>query len=286
MEKVIVQKTKEKCIMITGCNRGIGKGLFDELEKDKSVSVIIAAIRRIEAMELMPTEKEEKTLRKIQLDLMSRESIEGCVKQLHSDKVKVDVLINNAAFMPKNNKVINEEIAQTCIQTNFIGTMMLTEALIDQGVMSPNSKVINVSSSLGKYDRLMGKKPKTEVLNGLLDPHREAQDLLKLAGVYLNDVKDNKTHVLGWPTSAYAVSKMLLNSYTEVLGRSCLPKGIQVYACCPGWVRTESTAHTTAARTVGEGIKGIMELFQKKELREEEQGRFYAEGRFQSLTKT
>ncbi len=39
----------------------------------------------------------------------------------------------------------------------------------------------------------------------------------------------------GWPASMYGVSKLCEATYSRVLAEQLKPRGVAVYACCPGW---------------------------------------------------
>ena len=47
----------------------------------------------------------------------------------------------------------------------------------------------------------------------------------------------------GWPKSAYGVSKLAINIYSSILSRNpeIMKRKIQVYTCCPGFVKTDLT---------------------------------------------
>ena len=49
----------------------------------------------------------------------------------------------------------------------------------------------------------------------------------------------------GWPKSGYGVSKLAINLYHNILGHNpeVLKRNIQVYVCCPGYVKTDMTSH-------------------------------------------
>ena len=58
----------------------------------------------------------------------------------------------------------------------------------------------------------------------------------------------------GWPSHAYAVSKIGATMLAQVLARELAddPRGLRVNALCPGWVKT-AMGGEGAEREVGEG---------------------------------
>jgi carbonyl reductase 1 len=71
---------------------------------------------------------------------------------------------------------------------------------------------------------------------------------------FVSAVAAGNHQALGWPSSAYSVSKMGLNALTAILGRELQgdPRGVVVSAACPGWVRTRMGG-ASAPRTVEQG---------------------------------
>jgi len=71
------------------------------------------------------------------------------------------------------------------------------------------------------------------------------------------DVESGTHRQHGWPSSAYAVSKVGLNALTQVLARDLAARRIHVNAVCPGWVRTDMGG-PGAARSVEDGAASIV----------------------------
>ena len=67
------------------------------------------------------------------------------------------------------------------------------------------------------------------------------KDLDILAEEYYEGVKNKNYKQLGWPKRPYGISKVLINFFARVYSqeKEILEKGIQVYACCPGWCKTD-----------------------------------------------
>jgi carbonyl reductase 1 len=80
--------------------------------------------------------------------------------------------------------------------------------------------------------------------------------LLELMESFPRDVAEGVHRRAGWPSNAYAVSKVGLNALTRVLARELAgdPRRIAVNAACPGWVRTRMGGRG-APRSVAEGAR-------------------------------
>lgn len=88
------------------------------------------------------------------------------------------------------------------------------------------------------------------------DPKITQSQLLELIKEFENAVADKTYADKGWPKWIYGISKLGINIYCNILGKrqDVLERGIQVYACCPGYVKTEMTSHK-GVLTLDQGIK-------------------------------
>ncbi len=77
-------------------------------------------------------------------------------------------------------------------------------------------------------------------------------------------MKDNTFEEKGWPKSIYGMSKLGINLYCSILGKDkeIIDRGIQVYSCCPGYVKTDMTGNK-GDLTVEEGVKTAVYLIQR-----------------------
>ena len=92
-----------------------------------------------------------------------------------------------------------------------------------------------------------------------------------------NDVANGTYAEKGWPKWGYGVSKIGLNVYHSILGKyqDVIKRHIQVYVCCPGYVKTDMT-NQKGILSIEEGIKTPIYLVEKPfELHPEEQGGFF-----------
>ena len=81
----------------------------------------------------------------------------------------------------------------------------------------------------------------------------------------------------GWVKNIYKVSKMCINKYADILGNreSVFNKNIQVYSCCPGWIRTDMGG-PNAHRSIEEGVICPIYLIElNNEINKDIQGKFF-----------
>lgn len=96
----------------------------------------------------------------------------------------------------------------------------------------------------------------------------------------------NNTYVEdGWPKWGYGISKLGINLYHPILGRSeeIMKRHIQVNVCCPGFVKTDMT-NQKGHLSIEEGIKTPIYLIERPfDFDQETQGGFYYLGKPTSL---
>ena len=247
-----VEMIGRKLILVTGCNTGLGFAIVKNLALKPENHDFIMAVRSIErgkiALEelekLVPSISKRITLK--ELDISKSEIIDNFIKWIKDSGLKVDCLINNAGIFIKGD--INEEIVNTTFRTNFYGTVEFTEKMLHY--ITDSGKIITVTGSLGKLIRLESEELKKEFTNPMIN--REM--VFELAKRYHDDVVDGTYDKKGWPKLPYIISKLCLNVYIRIFGKDpeILKRGIQVYACCPGKVKT-GMAGPHANRTPDEG---------------------------------
>lgn len=142
------------------------------------------------------------------------------------------------------------------MKTNFIGTKYLTEALIPLLQLSNSGRIVNLSSTLGQLKMIPNEMLRKELSN--VDDLSEER-LLEIVERFLKDFKEDKLDVNGWPTntSAFKVSKALVNAYTRILARKYT--NLQINCVSPGYVKTDLNFHG-GVLTVEEGAKGPVML--------------------------
>ncbi|XP_012833669.1 PREDICTED: salutaridine reductase-like [Erythranthe guttata] len=124
---------------------------------------------------------------------------------------------------------------------NFSGPKLLTEALLPLFRRSSTvGRILNISSRLGLLNKLKNSKLK-EIL---LDEEKLTEVQIEgMVNLFLENVKNGTWEKQGWPHvwTDYAVSKLALNAYSNVLAKRYKGKGISVNCFCPGFTQTSMT---------------------------------------------
>jgi uncharacterized oxidoreductase len=134
-------------IFITGGGSGIGRGLAEALHK-RGNQIIISGRRR---SHLEATTKANPGMASVELDLQDPKSIASVAKKLIAQYPKLNVLINNAGIMQIDDAagVIDDALLVASVNTNLLGTIRVTSALIEHLKKQPSATIIYNTSVLG-----------------------------------------------------------------------------------------------------------------------------------------
>jgi NAD(P)-dependent dehydrogenase (short-subunit alcohol dehydrogenase family) len=238
-------------IVVTGSNRGIGKGIVQLLAKQKHERpVTIYATSRSGAdtnIQVFPPNE----VRYSKLDISDQSSIQSFFQLAGKEHSKIDALINNAAV--SNDYRETPEYATQTVTTNYGGTRDMCEAFLSTGLCGPGSRIVNITSG---YNQLSNYGQAIEERFRAL---KTISDVDALAESYLDAVKcgEDVQQQSGWGSGArsYKVSKALINALTVVIAQQ--HPEVLVNCCCPGWVNTDmgNQAKGNPPKTPEEGAR-------------------------------
>ncbi|KPF65994.1 oxidoreductase [Bosea sp. AAP35] len=130
-------------ILITGGGSGIGRALAEALHA-KGNSVIIAGRRERVLDEVTQANP---GMQSMLLDIQDKADIEGFARDAVARFPALNVVINNAGIM-KPETQLDLAIAEETIETNLLGPIRLTAALLPHLLAQPRASVVTVSSGL------------------------------------------------------------------------------------------------------------------------------------------
>jgi retinol dehydrogenase-13 len=138
---------KDKVVVITGANKGIGKEATKQIAK--LGAKVYMACRSLDSANKVRDEIIKETGNQNvfvkHLDLASIDSIEKFLESFKQDENKLDVLINNAGLWTKTKKLTDINVEQT-FAVNVLGHQLLTQLLLDELKNAEPSRVINTAS--------------------------------------------------------------------------------------------------------------------------------------------
>lgn len=141
----------EKCALITGATRGIGKQIAITLAKQ---GYNIALNYRKENEELENTKKEIEEIGvqvlAVKGDVSNFEDCENFVKQVIERFGQIDVLVNNAGITKDMLLMrMKKEDFEQVIDTNLVGTFNVTKNVVPYMMKARSGRIINISSVVG-----------------------------------------------------------------------------------------------------------------------------------------
>ncbi|GAA2704709.1 SDR family oxidoreductase [Actinoplanes palleronii] len=142
----------------------------------------------------------------VPLDVTSPSSVTAAAELLAA-RGGLDVLVNNAGITgggPQEPTLVDLEIIRTVVETNVLGVVRVTNALLPLLRRSPSPRIVNMSSSVGSLTRQSAPGAET-----------------------------------GPIAAAYSPSKTFLNAITVQYAKELRDTNILINASCPGYCATD-----------------------------------------------
>jgi len=211
--------TTEKTALVTGANKGIGYAIAEGLGRlgwavgvgARDEGRLAAAVERLRAggVNAFP----------VPLDVTDDASVAAAATLLR-ERGGLDVLVNNAAVtggMPQSPTTVDPQTILRTIDTNVVGVVRVTNALLPLLRRSASPRIVNVSSSVGSLT-----------------------------------LQTRRGGDTGPISAAYSPSKTLLNAVMIQYAKELEGTDVLINAACPGFVATDLNGHR-GTRTVEQG---------------------------------
>lgn len=219
--------TSKRIALVTGANKGIGFEVSRCLGQ-AGLTVLMAA-RNPDLGHTAATSLQAQGLdvRFIELDVVSPATIETAAATIAAEFQRLDVLVNNAGINAPGDGppgIADLDAVRRVLETNFLGTLAVTQAMLPLLRKSSAARIVNVSSGLGS-------------LQWNADPNWEYA-AVKLTG--------------------YSASKAAMNMLTVHLAYELRDTPIKVNASDPGYTATDlngNRGHQTVAEGAAETVR-------------------------------
>jgi NAD(P)-dependent dehydrogenase (short-subunit alcohol dehydrogenase family) len=147
----------------------------------------------------------------VPLDVVDDASVAAAAAMIEQDDGRLDVLVNNAAItggMPQTPTTVDPATVLAVADTNVVGVIRVTNAMLPLLRRSPSPRIVNVSSSVGSLT--LQTKPGSDT---------------------------------GPISAAYSPSKTYLNALMIQYAKELQDTNILINNCCPGFVATDLNGH-------------------------------------------
>lgn len=221
-------KHSKKVALITGANKGIG---FEVARQIAKAGWTVFASARNEELGKQATAKlqaEGLDVHFVHIDLKASETTAVAAETIRSQFGKLDLLINNAGIVSTGDgppSKVQIDALEGVMQTNFIGTVAVTQAMLPLLQLAGKAQIINVSSELGSVSLQT-------------DPSWKYAPVKVLA---------------------YCASKAALNMFTVQLAYEFRDGNIAVNSVNPGYTATDLNGNS-GPQTIEEGAAEIVRL--------------------------
>ena len=141
----------DKCALITGATRGIGKQIAITLAK-QGYNIALNYRKENEELEKTKTELEKIGVQVLAVkgDVANFENCENFVKQVIERFGQIDVLVNNAGITKDMLLMrMKKEDFEQVIDTNLVGTFNVTKNVVPYMMKARSGRIINISSVVG-----------------------------------------------------------------------------------------------------------------------------------------
>lgn len=140
--------SREKIVLVTGANRGIGKDIVRQLaELGHTVLLGSRSLEKgTDAARNMPGK-----IIPVALDLNNSTDIYGVVTKISEEYGQLDALVNNAGILSAASGPGSQPVDEMrrVMETNFLGVYELTQSLLPLLKKSAEGRIVNMSSDMG-----------------------------------------------------------------------------------------------------------------------------------------
>lgn len=202
----------KRIALVTGANKGIGLEIARQLA-GAGVAVIIGARDRARgAAAVADLAAQGLAASSVPLDVTDEASIASAAGHIEARHGRLDILVNNAGIFefsdaPPSSASI--PAVRKVLETNFIGALAVSQAMLPLLRKSPAGRIVNLSSSLGS----------------------------------LSVNSDPSSPYFAQRYIGYNASKAALNMLTIQLTEELRDTGIVVNSVSPGFVKTDLTGY-------------------------------------------
>ena len=139
-----------KTILITGASSGFGRDTAETLHR--AGHTVYASMRGVQGKNREAAEALRKLgIKTVDLDVSDDASVEAAVENVLAEAGKIDVVVNNAGIASAGvTEAFTTEQAKAIFDTNVIGLLRVTRAVLPSMRRQHDGLIINIGSILGR----------------------------------------------------------------------------------------------------------------------------------------
>ena len=139
---------KDKVILVTGANRGIGLNIIQRLNNDGYT--VIGTSRTDDGTNIISQEIKNSNGKGLKMDVTDQESINSAIKKIQDEYGTLYGLVNNAGITDDNLLMrMTEEQWLSVIETNLTSIYRVTRSIIKDMMKARKGRVVNIGSIVG-----------------------------------------------------------------------------------------------------------------------------------------
>ena len=139
---------KDKVILVTGANRGIGLNIIQRLNNDGYT--IIGTSRTDDGANIISQEINSNGGKGLKMDVTNQESINSAIKNIQDEHGTLYGLVNNAGITNDNLLMrMTEEQWLSVIETNLTSIYRVTKSIVKDMMKAREGRIVNIGSIVG-----------------------------------------------------------------------------------------------------------------------------------------
>ena len=139
---------KDKVILVTGANRGIGLNIIQRLNNDGYT--VIGTSRTNDGANIISQEIKSNDGKGLKMDVTNQESINSAIKNIQDEYGSLYGLVNNAGITNDNLLMrMTEEQWLSVIETNLTSIYRVTKSIIKGMMKAREGRIVNIGSIVG-----------------------------------------------------------------------------------------------------------------------------------------
>ena len=139
---------KDKVILVTGANRGIGLNIIQRLNNDGYT--VIGTSRTDEGANIISQEITSNGGKGLKMDVTNQESINSAIKNIQDEYGALYGLVNNAGITNDNLLMrMTEEQWLSVIETNLTSIYRVTKSIVKDMMKAREGRIVNIGSIVG-----------------------------------------------------------------------------------------------------------------------------------------